>query len=270
MAEVTEARRAPKAGPAGPQEEQGWRWGTRTWPFSVIGEPYENARFVIEQVGDACFALPDGGGFQYNGAGPGYPAVVTQETLKGTTDLASIPRFMGWFVSRYGRHTPAVLVHDMRVEDDMDLDARIKADNELLEMMTHLDVPVVRRRVMWAAVTVATRWKGNVLARLGIILWGLLAAGGVALLARGIATGTAWQIALALLAPFPASLLWGSQRTAGLVGGLAMPFVIVPAAASWFGYGVYWLVEETIRRVLALHPRNDLEMLPTPTPYKER
>jgi hypothetical protein len=271
MAQVTDAPRVSAAGnePLGQSGQRGWEWQRHTAPFSAVGAPDTPARFVVEQIANAKFAVPEGSGFQYNPPGSQHALVVTHATLPDT-DFASIPRFMSWFVSRHGRHTPAALVHDMLVTDDMPIADRVQADREFLRMMDCLDVPPVRSRVMWAAVTVATRWKGNALARLGIVLWGLFAAGGVALLARGIVTGAPWQIALALLAPIPASMLWGSQRPAGLIAGLAMPFVVLPALASWLGYGVYWLVEQAVRFARAARPKNDLSQIPQPISFKER
>ena len=255
--------------PVGQRGQRGWQWRKHTAPFSAIGEPDTPARFIVEQIGNGKFALPEGAGFQYNPPDSEQAVVVTPATLPNT-DFASIPRFMSWFVSRHGRHTPAALVHDMLVTDDMPIADRVEADREFLRMMDCLDVPPVRSRVMWAAVTVATRSKGNARARLGIVLWGLLAAGGVALLARGIVTGSAWQIVLALLAPIPASVLWGSQQPAGLIAGLAMPFVVLPAIASWLGYGVYWIIEQAVRFARAARPKNDLSQIPQPITFKER
>ena len=51
---------------------------------------------------------------------------------------------MSWFVSRYGRHTPAALVHDELVTDGMEFEARKRADRVFLQMLDDLDVPPCR------------------------------------------------------------------------------------------------------------------------------
>lgn len=242
---------------------------TRTGPFSAIGDPARPARFVVEQTGDRSFELPDGAGFQYNQFEGMAPVVVDRDTLP-STDFASIPSFMSWFVSSYGRHTPAALVHDTLVTTHMPATARAAADRTFLQMLDALDVPPVRGRVMWSAVSIATRWYARGLARLGVITWGVCAAAGMALLARGIATANGWAILAALLAPFPAALLWGRVFWAGVIGGLAMPVIVLPAAASWLGYAAYWLIEQAFRLGRALVPRNRLGRLPQPVGYRER
>jgi len=246
----------------------GWTWGTNTGPFSALDDGDAPARFVIEQIDDACFRPLDGYGFRYSPPDGSAPIEVTAESLP-RTDLASIPRFMSWFVSRYGRHTPAALVHDQLVHQSTGPAERGQADDRFVEMMEQLDVPPVRRTVMWAAVVLATRWTGGWSTRAATIIWGLAAACGLALLTAGVATARPMWCAVALVAPAPAAGLWGSRWRAGLVAGYALPPVVIPALTSALGYGSYWLVEEALRRVRSLAPSNDVDDLISPTPYKE-
>jgi len=76
--------------------------------------------------------------------------------------------------------------------------------------------------------------------------------------------------ALALLLPIPASWWWRPHTRAGLIAGYALIPVVLPAAFSAGGYGVYWLVEEGVRRATALVPHRHVEQLPQPTPFRER
>lgn len=245
-----------------------WQWVTQTSPFSAAGRPGTPARIVVEQIGDACFRPHPDFGFQYDPPDGSPPVVVTSESLP-STDFASIPGFLSWFVSRAGRHSPAALVHDQLVAPGVTTEDRAAADDLFLEMMDHLDVPPVRRSVMWAAVSLATRWSSRGLPRAAIGVWGMLASGGLALLVAGIVTGRPLWVVAALAAPVPASLLWGRKRRAGLVAGYALLPVAFPAASSALGYVTYWVIEEAVRRLRAVPEHQDIEELPTPVAYKE-
>src|SRR5918995_418085 len=198
-----------------------WVWRTSTAPFGSLPPTDGQAAFVVEQIGDSTFRIPEGAGFRYTPP-EGEPVLVDATTLQ-STDFASIPRYMSWFVSRHGRHTPAALVHDRLVVGDMSLEERIAADAVFLAMLDDLAVPPVQSRVMWAAVTAATRMRCSARSRAGIIAWGV-----------------------------PAALLWGRQRAAGVIAGYAVPVVVVPAAASLAGYWCYWLVETAVKLVRRL------------------
>lgn len=234
-----------------------------------MGAPDEPARFVVEQEGDTRFRLLAGHGFQLNLADGSAPVLVTDETLP-VTDLASIPGFLSWFVSRTGRHTPAALVHDRLVTPGMDPVARAAADDLFLDLMARLDVPPVRRTVMWAAVSLATRWVSGWLARAAIVVWGVIAVCGLLSLVTGLVGSRPLWVIGALVAPAPASLLWGTKRRAGLVGGYALLPVAVPAASSALGYATYWVIEEALRRIWALAPHKKAEDLPAPVAYQDR
>jgi hypothetical protein len=223
-----------------------WAWKTHTDPFWDLKVPTEQACFVVEQVSDVTFQIPDGCGFQYTPADGSDPIDVDRSTLPDT-DFASIPRYMSWFVSRHGRHTPAALLHDRLVTDDMAFDDRKQADTRFLELMDRCGVPPVKAGVMWTAVTLATRWRGTAVSRAGLAAWGLVAVAGMAVLGLGLATLNPVLIVAALLAPAIASLLWGDQWRAGMIGGYALPIVAVPALASIVGDWVYWVIEMAVK-----------------------
>jgi hypothetical protein len=242
-----------------------WEWTKQTGPFSAPGVPDSPARFVVEQTGDSCFAIV-ASGFAYNGE----PTVeVTPETLP-ETDFASIPRYLSWLVSRYGPHTPAALVHDQLVSGGMPYRERQAADDLFLTMMRQVDVPPVSARLMWAAVTLATRWHGGAARRASVVLWGLLAVVGLVGLVAGLVTGTAALVVAALLGPAVGAAVWTDRYLAGLVAGYALPFVLAPAAVAMGGYVVYWAVERAVRAVRSLLPRNRGTELRDPLPYQGR
>jgi hypothetical protein len=245
-----------------------WKWVEATEPFSALGDPDQPALFVVEQISDKDFRIPVDLGFQYNPQ-TGEPITVTCTSLP-KTDFASIPRFMSWFVSRHGRHTPAALVHDKLVTDGMPFADRKQADRLFLEMMDDLEVPPVQSRVMWAAVVLATRRKGTAASKIGLTVWAALAAGGICLFVWGVSTLTPWMIAVALLGPAAAALFWGDQRSAGLVAGYALPVVALPALASLLGYWAYWLVEQTVKAIRRTFRHNKEEDLADPIGYQGR
>jgi len=74
------------------------------------------------------------------------------------TDFASVPRVVVWFLPRYGRYTRAAILHDYlwcyRVADGEERITRRDADGLFRRVMRELEVPFLRRWIMWAAV----RW----------------------------------------------------------------------------------------------------------------
>jgi hypothetical protein len=245
-----------------------WQWVKNTEPFSAIDHPNQPARFVVEQISDDEFDIPPGLGFQYNP--PGEPPIKVTGTTLPRTDFASIPRYMAWFVSRYGRHTPAALVHDQQVSRGMPFEERKRADHRFLEMMDSLEVPPVQSRVMWAAVTLATRRTGTPRSKAGFAAWVVVAAGGIGLLAWGVATFTPRMIVVALVLPAVAAAFWGDQYWAGLVAGYALPVVALPALASLFGYWIYWTFEYAVKLVRQRLEHNRSKELAKPIGYQGR
>ena len=72
------------------------------------------------------------------------------------TDFASVPRAFVWFLPRYGRYTKAAILHDhlWQVEVPKGHITRREADGILRQAMRQLEVPFLRRWIMWTAV----RW----------------------------------------------------------------------------------------------------------------
>ncbi|HZD23820.1 MAG TPA: DUF1353 domain-containing protein [Acidimicrobiia bacterium] len=72
-----------------------------------------------------------------------------------TTDFASVPRLVVWLLPRYGRWTQAAVLHDylsdLARQGKFD---RFDADGIFNRALRELDVPFLRRWIMWAGV----RW----------------------------------------------------------------------------------------------------------------
>lgn len=84
------------------------------------------------------------------------------------TDFASVPRALIWFLPRYGSYTMAAILHDYlwkvwAAQGRMDWE---DADGIFQRALRELDVPFLRRWLMWAAV----RW-GALLQPRGRIGW---------------------------------------------------------------------------------------------------
>jgi len=77
-----------------------------------------------------------------------------------TTDFASVPRIFIWFLPRYGRYTKAAILHDYLWEEKVPKGmSRLDADGLFRQAMRELDVPFLRRWIMWSAVRWAALFK---------------------------------------------------------------------------------------------------------------
>jgi len=237
-------------------------------PFRRIDDD-EPARIVLRQIDPVHFELLEG--FRYEG--PAGSWTVTPTDLP-RTDLASIPWFLGWFVSRYGAHTLAALLHDHLVANGEKLDspvARHAADEVFREALDGLGVPALRARIMWAAVTFATRWRSSIVARLGLAVWLAAALTGVTALVWSAVTLRPLVFALALAGPVPFALLWGRREyRAGIVGGYTVWLVAIPALLNLVAYGIYAFAERVLRRVIAVRSDRTAAEIPKPPPYTAR
>lgn len=110
-----------------------------------------DSRPLVRQVSDREWELEEA--LTYRGESDEF--VVPKGML---TDFASVPRVFVWFLPRYGRYTRAAILHDylwrFRVGNDTEPVSRRDADGLFRRVMRELDVPFLRRWIMWAAV----RW----------------------------------------------------------------------------------------------------------------
>jgi Protein of unknown function (DUF1353) len=73
------------------------------------------------------------------------------------TDFASVPLPLQWLIPRSGRYTKAAVVHDHLWQHGGEVGIpRSAADRVFRQAMADLEVPFLRRWIMWAAVRVAS------------------------------------------------------------------------------------------------------------------
>lgn len=192
------------------------------------------------------------------------------------TDLASVPAVFTWLVPKTGAHLPAALLHDGLVRQGAYVSAeghpvtltRVDADRVFRDGMADTGTPLVRRWLVWAAVTTNTLWLGRNngwspaqrwryrLAVVGTL--GLIAVLGVlstldlfdvidvvpwmghgpflAELARGAA--------VAVVLPALLGLLWGRFRIAGWIMCIGLALLLHVTIALVLLTGLYWLTEK--------------------------
>lgn len=229
----------------------------------------EPARVVLHQVNHREFQLVEG--FRYRGRRGAWD--VRPEDLPDT-DLASIPRLLGWFASSYGRHTLAALLHDHLVRNGDGLSppvARHLADDVFREALDELGVPYLRSRIMWSAVVLATRWRATRAARLAIAAWMFFAGVGITALVAGLATSSPLVLLPTLLAPVPFAALWGRRDyVAGLVGGYTLWFVVLPTLLGVLAYTVYMAAEVLAMGLRTLTRPKDVPQPAGPPSFGER
>lgn len=169
------------------------------------------------------------------------------------TDLASVPQPIRWFLGSYGEHTPAALIHDWLIPtpDDLPGMTDVYADRYLRFMLQRLGMKWLKRWIMWAAVALRSRFAAGGRNRALVVLWVLLAVGGIATAVVGAVQGDTTLLVVAALLPFPSAVLWEKQYGAGLIAALAAPWLLPPTVLAVLGYGVYLAIEWTCAQVLA-------------------
>jgi hypothetical protein len=107
------------------------------------------AKVVVEEIDDQNWTVRES--FSYTGIRETFSIPVGADT-----DFASVPRVFVWFLPRYGRYTLAAILHDYLWRQRASTGAMeyIDADGTFRRAMRELDVPFLRRWIMWAAV----RW----------------------------------------------------------------------------------------------------------------
>lgn len=220
-------------------------WHERTGPFART-DGSRPAVVRLRQVSDNAFGLEEAFVMRLEGRSE----VAADVGFLRATNLASIPGYLGWFMRRHGRHTPAALIHDQLVREGasdvhVPFGERAAADLLFREMLEASGVPLARRWLMWTAVTIATRsgtwWRRGLLA-----VWFLAAAAGIGFLSWALwERHVGWQL-LALLFPAVAGVLWGRQWRAGVIAGYALPFALIGSIPGIVSYHVYWAVEQVV------------------------
>ena len=199
------------------------------------------------------------------------------------SDLTSVPALFTWLVPKSGDHLPAALIHDglVRTEgappDHIGPDmSRVEADRVFRDAMADSGTGVIRRWIVWTAVTLATMWARQGTAAsagvrayyrwvmtgtLGSIAWlGYQATADLVDRSRRwwctyelpwIVGGEWWQELLsgaagAVLVPLVLSVLWGPFRRAGAIAGVMLGALFHVSLALLVLSGVYVVVETAV------------------------
>ena len=183
--------------------------------------------------------------------------VAPRDLTRFTTDLTSVPQLLTWLVPRSGLHLPAALLHDALIPPYSAMDAnqkplpdwtgpttvsRQQADRVLRDGMADLGVPLLRRWMVWAAVSIPTAMKGSwwrkavVVGTLAVIVaLGYLATlniTGQITVVPWMGTLPVWRqllqgLGMAVLVPVLLGLLWPKgTRTAGVIVGVSTATLI--------------------------------------------
>lgn len=190
---------------------------------------------------------------------------VPQPDGRFTTDLTSVPTWFTWLVPKSGAHLPAALIHDGLVPErggprtyttsDGEPVDRIDADRVFRDAMRDTHVGMIRRWLVWTAVTTASLAVGPraawpwwcrlyYWAVLALTLGGIVYLGTAATLdlADGLLPGLPgpWMGALpwmdegpwwaeaaqglsaAVVIPLGTAVLWGRYFPAGAIAGVAL------------------------------------------------
>ncbi|MBO9524409.1 MAG: DUF1353 domain-containing protein [Nocardioidaceae bacterium] len=202
--------------------------------------------------------------------------LVPRATRTFHTDLTSVPALFTWLVPKTGRHLPAALLHDGLVHPPGDptyvsterhVVLRPEADRVLRDAMADTGTGVVRRWLVWSAVTAKTmvqgtgagwspgrRWYYRLVALGTLITIGVLGVlATLDLVDLGVAlpwmghrdwpVEVAGGLAGAVVIPLLLGLAWGRFRIAGVVAGVSLAVLLHVTAALLLLTGLYRVLE---------------------------
>ncbi|MDW3216060.1 MAG: DUF1353 domain-containing protein [Ilumatobacteraceae bacterium] len=196
------------------------------------------------------------------------------------SDLTSVPALFTWLVPKSGDHLPAALIHDglVRAEgappDHIGPDmSRVDADRVFRDAMADSGTGLIRRWIVWTAVTLATIWAQQgtatsarlrtyyrwvMVATLGSIAWLGYQATADLVDRSGrwwctyelpwITGDTWWEELLsgavgAVAVPLVLSVPWGRFRRAGAIAGVMLGALFHVTLALVLLSGVYTVLE---------------------------
>lgn len=202
------------------------------------------------------------------------------------TDLTSVPALFTWLVPKTGAHLPAALLHDALVAgrddptsyastDGHEVD-RVTADRIFRDAMADTGTGVIRRWIVWTAVTVATIFVGREVAWTPARHWSYRVAAGVTIvtiLYLGYSSTSdlfdrSWVGAVqvpwmgdrpwwaelagglsgAIVLPLALSLLWGRLRMAGAIAGVMLAVLLHVTVGLAVIAATYLALERLARR----------------------
>lgn len=157
------------------------------------------------------------------------------------TDLTSTPALFTWLVPKTGAHLPAALVHDALVAgggdpsytstDGHDIN-RVEADRVFRDAMADTGTGVVRRWIVWAAVTAATIFVKDGLPWTPLVNWLHRFGAGVSIVAVVClgysATGDLFDLdwPLAGQLPWMGDRVWWLEVIGGFAGAIVIPLAL--------------------------------------------
>lgn len=218
--------------------------------------------------------------------------ILVPATTDFRTDLTSTPVLFTWLVPKTGAHLPAALVHDALVagggEPSYDSTEghvidRVEADRVFRDAMADTGTGVVRRWIVWAAVTAATIFVPGGLPETSgwspLLRWAHRLGAGVTIaviLYLGYSSTSdlvdrrwplAWQVPWmgegswwlellgglsgAVVLPLVLSLLWGRFRMAGAIAGVMLAVLLHVTV----GLAVVLVSYQLLERLAARAPR---------------
>lgn len=208
--------------------------------------------------------------------------LVPADTRLFRSDLTSVPALFTWLVPKTGAHLPAALLHDGLVggADDETVSYvsteghvvdRVMADRVFRDAMADTGTGVVRRWIVWSAVTLATlllgrgvpwprwttwRYRVAVVGTLGLITWlGWCATADLFDVSWPLAVEVPWMgdrpwwgelaggLAVAVLLPVLLGLTWGRFAVAGVVCGVLLAVLLHVTVALLLISGTYVVLE---------------------------
>jgi hypothetical protein len=235
----------------------------------------DEAVFILERVRESeaeeeRFKLLER--FRYVSARTGASYVVPGDD-SFRTDLASVPFFLTWLVPKGGIHTPAALLHDGLIPGQEEPQSYIgppvtrrEADVIFRDALGELGVPVIRRWLMFAGVSLPT------IAERGKMRWVAIGTF-VAILTALVAAqtldlfDTEWfelpwmgdrsfvlELLIAFAVPMSVTVallpLWWGWWRVGLAIGWLLTFVAVPVLFVLSSIGAYLVLESLLSKRL--------------------
>jgi Protein of unknown function (DUF1353) len=220
---------------------------------------------LLKQVSPNAFQLLEGFRYQAPTAEKKVYTVPAHDTGRppddpqNSTDLASVPAYLWWFVASYGRQTLPAVLHDRLIDDRIQAPRREEADLVFRYALRESDVSWLRRRLMYVAVALATTWTKS---KLLIVLFAVHLAGLPATVAAWRLGWVPWWLPVWVTL---AGFAWGLGRWPLTV--VALVLLGPPTILVWIALGVVWFIE-LVEEVMTWRPGKPFER-PKFIPYRE-
>lgn len=190
--------------------------------------------------------------------------LVPADPVTFRTDLTSVPALFTWLVPRTGAHLPAALLHDGLVaggaqdpvsyvsSDGHEID-RVQADRVFRDAMADTGTGLVRRWIVWTAVTAATLVLGRQVPWRRLVTWryrvAVVATVAVVLYLGYSATADLFDVAWpgAVPVPWMPEGPWWRELTGGVAGAVVVPLVL---GLTWGRFAVAGVLAGVLLAVL--------------------